>query len=94
MEWQGATLDIAGYMYDDAGNPVWYITVGETPADGRSFSGTWWSYGNGMTLMGPWRQHARTNANVAPMTITFSGPETAIMTLPSGRTTSLQRHRF
>jgi hypothetical protein len=94
LEWQGPTLDIAGYMYDEAGNPVWYITVGDMAANGRSFSGSWWSYGNGMTLMGPWRPHVRTSDNVAPMTINFTGPDTAIMTLPNGRTTSLARHRF
>jgi hypothetical protein len=31
---------------------------------------------------------------VAPVTINFTGPDTAIMTLPNGRTTSLARHRF
>jgi alpha-tubulin suppressor-like RCC1 family protein len=96
MEFQNGWLDIAGYMYDDAGNPVWYLTVGEIAgsATARTFSGGWWSYGNGMTLMGPWRQHRRTNDNVAPVTIQFSGPDTALMTLPNGRTTPLRRHRF
>jgi hypothetical protein len=96
MEWQGNTLDIAGYMYDDLGNPVWYLTVGEiggTPA-ARTFNGTWWSYTGGQTLTGAWRQNTRSNSNVAPMTITFSGPDTALMTLPNGRTTDLKRHRF
>jgi len=68
--------------------------VGEQSADGRSFSGNWWSYGNGMTLSGPWRPHARLSDNVAPVTITFSGPDAALMTLPNGRTTNLRRHRF
>jgi hypothetical protein len=31
---------------------------------------------------------------VAPVTVTFSGPDTALMTLPGGRTTALRRHRF
>ena len=96
MEWQNGTLDIAGYMYDDAGNPVWYLTVGQIggTASARSFSGNWWSYGNGMTLYGPWQQHQQTSSNVAPLGITFTGPETALMTLPNGRTTNLRRHRF
>jgi hypothetical protein len=34
------------------------------------------------------------NGNVAPVTIQFSGPETGIMTLPNGRTTSITRFRF
>jgi hypothetical protein len=45
-------------------------------------------------LTGAWRQNTRSNSNVAPMTITFSWPETALMTLPNGRTTPLKRHRF
>jgi hypothetical protein len=96
LEWQNGWLDIAGYMYDDAGNSVWYLTVGEIggSAAARSFGGTWWSYGNGQTLTGAWRQNVRTNGSVAPVTITFSGPDTALMTLPNGRTTSLRRHRF
>jgi hypothetical protein len=96
LEWQGNTLDIAGYMYDDNGNSVWYLTVGEIggTAAARSFAGTWWSYTGGQTLTGAWRQNTRSNSNVAPMTITFSGPDTALMTLPNGRTTNLRRHRF
>ena len=96
MEWQGNTLDIAGYMYDDLGNPVWYLTVGEIggTSTARSFTGTWWSYTGGQTLTGAWRQNARTNSNVAPLSITFSGPDTALMTLPNGRTANLKRHRF
>jgi alpha-tubulin suppressor-like RCC1 family protein len=96
MEWQNGWLDIAGYMYDDAGNPVWYLTVGQIggTSSARSFSGNWWSYGNGMTLHGPWRPNQQLSTNVAPLTITFSGTDTALMTLPSGRTSNLRRHRF
>ncbi|HYC35324.1 MAG TPA: hypothetical protein VEC19_02795 [Usitatibacter sp.] len=96
MEWQGGTLDIAGYMYDDRGDPVWYLTVG--PIGGtetaRQFQGNWWSYSGGQALTGAWRQNSRTDSNVAPLSITFSGPDTALMTLPNGRTTQLKRHRF
>jgi alpha-tubulin suppressor-like RCC1 family protein len=96
MEWQGGNLDIAGYMYDEQGNPVWYLTVGTIggTAEQRSFSGNWWSYGNGQTLTGPWKPNARLSDNVAPVTLQFSAPDTALMTLPGGRTTLLKRHRF
>jgi hypothetical protein len=81
-------------MYDDAGNSVWYLTVGDQSADGKSFTGNWWSYGNGQTLTGAWKPNARLSTTVAPLSITFSGPDTALMTLPNGRTTALTRHRF
>ncbi|MCM2329295.1 MAG: hypothetical protein NDI88_15560, partial [Lysobacter sp.] len=96
MEWQGGNLDIAGYMYDDAGNSVWYLTTGPIggSSTARSFSGKWWSFGGGQTLTGPWKPNARLSDNVAPVTIQFNGTDTATMTLPNGRTTSLKRHRF
>ena len=95
MEWQGGTLDIAGYMYDDAGNPVWYLTVDSMKgATGQSFAQNWWSYGNGQTLTGAWKPNRQTSNSVAPVTIQFSAPDTAVMTLPNGRTTALKRHRF
>jgi hypothetical protein len=95
MEWQAGTLDIAGYMYDDAGNSVWYLTVDSMKgATGQSFTQNWWSYGNGQTLTGAWKPNTRLSTTVAPVTIEFSAPDTALMTLPNGRTTALKRHRF
>jgi len=95
MEFQGDWLDVAGYMYDDQGNSVWYLTVAQmTGADKRSFAGNWWSFANGQTLTGAWKPNTRTSDHVAPVTITFSGTDSASMTLPNGRTTSLKRHRF
>jgi hypothetical protein len=93
MEWQNGTVDIAGYMYDDQGNSVWYLGVYETP-DIRALAGNWWSYANGQTMNGAYKPATRVSDNVAPVTVTFSGPDTALMTLPGGRTTQLRRHRF
>ena len=93
IEWQGDWADLAGYMYDDAGNPVWYISVFQTP-DTRQFSGAWWSYANGQSMGGAYQAPTQTSNNVAPVTVRFSAPDTAIMTLPNGRTTALTRQRF
>ena len=93
IEWQNGSADVAGYMYDDAGNPVWYIAVYPTP-DARAFSGNWWQYANGQTLTGPLRPAVQVSDHVAPVTIQFQGPDTAVMTLPNGRTTALRRQRF
>ena len=95
LEWQGGSLDIAGYMYDEQGNSVWYLTVGPMTTTGSTqFTGSWWSYGNGQTLLGAWRPNTRLSTTVAPLTLTFDGPATALMTLPNGRSTRLTRHRF
>jgi hypothetical protein len=93
MEWQDGTIDLAGYMYDEQGNAVWYLGVYETP-DIRAVDGQWWSYANGQAMGGAYRPATRVNDRVAPVTISFSGPDTALMTLPNGRTTALRRHRF
>jgi hypothetical protein len=96
MEWQGGNLDIAGYMYDDAGNSVWYLTTGPIGGaeNARHFTGNWWTFGGGQTLTGPWKPNTRLSDNVAPVTIQFNGADKATMTLPNGRTANLYRHRF
>ena len=94
MEWQGALVDVAGYMYDDAGNPTWYITVANMSADGKTLNSNWWTYAGGQTLTGAYKPATQTSSNFAPVTITFTGTSTAIMTLPGGRTTALKRQRF
>jgi hypothetical protein len=95
LEWQGGQLYMAGYMYDDNGNPVWYLSTNTTPSTNlQSYSGTWWQYGNGQTLTGAYKPAARVSDNVAPVTIQFSGPATGLMTLPGGRTTDIRRFRF
>jgi hypothetical protein len=93
LEWQGDSADIATYMYDDAGNPVWYLSLFPAP-DVRNYSGNWWLYANGQSLTGAFKPAVQVNANVAPVTIQFTSATTATMTLPNGRTTALQRFRF
>jgi hypothetical protein len=93
IEWQDGYADLAGYMYDDAGNPVWYITVVPTP-DMRQLTGAWWTFANGQSMGGAYKAPVQTSNNFAPVTVQFSAPDTAIMTLPNGRTTRLIRQRF
>ncbi len=93
IEWQKGYADIAGYMYDDAGKPTWYISVYETP-NARAFAGNWWTFANGQSMGGSYRPATRTSDTFAPLTINFTGPDTAVMTLPNGRSTNLVRQRF
>ena len=93
IEWQKGYADVAGYMYNDTGDPVWYIAVYETP-NARAFSGNWWTFANGQSMGGTYRAATRTSDTFAPLTINFSGPDTGVMTLPNGRTTTLTRQRF
>ena len=93
IEWQNGYADVAGYMYDDSGNPVWYIAVYPTP-DAQRFSGNWWQYAGGQSMFSGVKPATQVSDHVAPVTITFTGATDAIMTLPNGRTTALTRFRF
>jgi hypothetical protein len=93
LEWQGGQLFMAGYMYDANGAPVWYLSSNTSP-NLQSYASAWQQYGNGQTLTGTFKPAGQVNGNVAAVTITFTGNESAIMTLPGGRTTSLRRFRF
>jgi len=95
LEWQGRQLFMAGYMYDDSGNPIWYLSGdGQTSSNLQSYSNVWQLYGNGQTLAGTYRQPVAVNPSVAPVTIQFNGADTGLMTLPGGRSTAIQRFRF
>ena len=80
-------------MYDDNGTPVWYLSVQPTP-NLQAFTGNWWLFANGQSRAGAYKPATRVNDNVAPVSIQFTSATTATMTLPNGRTTSLQRLRF
>jgi len=95
LEWQGGQLFMAGYMYDDSGNPIWYLSSNTTPSTNlQSYTNTWWQYANGQTLTGPFKPATQVSNNVGPVSIQFTGTETAVMTLPGGRTTNIRRFRF
>jgi len=92
IEMQGSTLFIAGYMYDSAGNAVWYIASG-TAAD-LSLETSWSEYAYGQTLTGSYQAAQLINNAVGPLELVFTTPQTAVMTLPGGKAVALQRFEF
>ena len=93
IEWQNGTADMAGFMYDEAGNPVWYLALPQTP-DPYAIEGVWRSYAGGQTLTGGYRAPVVSNPNVGIASIRFHSPTTATMTVPGGRQVELTRFRF
>jgi hypothetical protein len=75
-------LVVTGYSYTTAGAPIWYLAAG--PINGNVFSATLDKYTNGQCISCAYRAAAY-NGNDGAMTITFSSPVTATMTLPGGR---------
>ena len=93
IEWQDRRADLAGYMYDAAGNPTWYITVVDTP-DPRRLSGNWWAFANGQSVGGSYRPATLVNDKVGTVAIDFTSATTATMTLPDGRRIPIVRQPF
>jgi hypothetical protein len=64
IEWQNGAANVAGYMYDAAGNPTWYLSIYPTP-DPLQFSGNWWTYAGGQSMGGPYRPATQTSQSFA-----------------------------
>ncbi|MEO8136029.1 MAG: hypothetical protein ABI831_18895, partial [Betaproteobacteria bacterium] len=81
LEVQGDTMFLAGFMYNDSGQPVWYISSGKmsTPTH---FVGTLQQIGGGQTIGGPYH-FPTTFTNVGTVTIDFASFEQGTMTLSS-----------
>ena len=93
VEWQNNNAHIAGYMYDAAGNPTWYLSR-DPWTDPLRYSGRWQSFGNGQAPTGPYRPAQALNENVGPLTIEFSARDRGTLTLPDGRRIPLERQPF
>ncbi len=93
LEVQGNKLVIGGYMYDDQGNPLWYISAGNMTS-AMLYQGQWEQYANGQTLTGLYKKPDQVNGNVGSITLQFTGRATAMLTLPGGRQIPLTRYRF
>jgi hypothetical protein len=70
IEIQGQTLFIAGFLYDAAGNPIWFVSGGPMSGD-NTYSGAAYRTANGQPLGGSYR---------APMSVPFGN---AAITFPT-----------
>jgi hypothetical protein len=93
IEWQAGYVDIAGYMYDEQGRPTWFISAIPTP-DPMRITGSWWTYAGGQAMGQAYRPATRTSDAAGPLEVRFTSRTAATMTLPGGRTISLQRQAF
>jgi uncharacterized repeat protein (TIGR02543 family) len=94
IEVQDTTMFIAGYMYDSAGNPIWYAS-GPTPmTSATSYAGTWTQFANGETLSGPWKAAQVANADAGNISVVFVSSNSGMLTFPDGRTVPITRFKF
>ena len=89
IEVQGNVLVMTGYMYDEAGEPVWYLSSGSL-VDPAHYHGQWLAYRGGQTVTGTYRPPA-TPQLAGDVDVRFTAATTAVLTLPDGRTVALSR---
>jgi hypothetical protein len=78
IEVQGGSFFMAGFMYDDAGNPVWYLSAGPMSSP-TNYKGDLVVVANGQTLTGPYRPPS-TPTRVGTLAIEFTAPDAATLT--------------
>ena len=78
IEVQGDSLFAGAYMYDTAGNPVWYYSSGKM-ATPTTYEGQWLQSANGQTLAGPWQPPGAPIA-VSDLSIEFTAIDEASLT--------------
>jgi streptogramin lyase len=93
IEVQGGMLFLSGYMYDTAGNPIWYDSQGAMLVR-TAYSGVWQQLGFGQSLGGGYVTPTTVNANVGSISIQFTSTTTGVLTLPDGRQIAIQRYTF
>jgi hypothetical protein len=82
IEIQGSSVFIVAYVYDDSGNPTWYLATGAltTPS---SYFGTWDVYAGGPQLMSPdgTGGASKVSGQSVPMSLTFSDSTHGTLTM-------------
>lgn len=93
IEFQGNQIFVCGFMYDAAGNPVWYLINGTMAAPNR-FEGSWMQFANGQAMGAPYRAPTLVNAQVGAAQLEFTDARSGTLTLPDGRRIALTRFVF
>jgi hypothetical protein len=93
IEVQNNTAFIAAYMYDAAGNAVWYASGPATLTGNNTFQGTLDQFAGGQTLTGSYVAPNHV-VNVGSITLQFTSPTAGTLTLPDGNQIPIQRFSF
>jgi hypothetical protein len=94
IEVQNGSMLLAGFMYDNAGTPVWYVSGPAPMTSDVLYQGKWISYANGQTLNGQYKSAVVTNDAVGSVVINFTSTTTATLQLPNGTVMPLVRFGF
>jgi hypothetical protein len=78
IEVKGNTLVMAGFMYDDSGNPLWYLSFGPMATPMR-YEGALLRFSGGQTMSGPYHEPAY--VAVGSVAIDWASLDQATLTL-------------
>ena len=87
VELQGDKLFIVGFMYDDSGRPVWYLSAGPMSSP-TTYHGDVLQFANGQTMAGPYHPPS-SYTTVATLDVEFAALDAATFTFteaPGART--------
>ena len=87
---QDGVIVIVVYSYKSNGDREWYLAAGPMTNGQQDFSGPLKIYQNGQCISCTYLGAPTSTSNAGTLTIHFSGPLAATLSLPGGRTTNIQ----
>jgi hypothetical protein len=93
FEAQNTSMYVSFYLYNEAGQAVWYVANG-TMVSSSLFSGTLTEYSGGSMLASGSFRAPTASISRGAVTIQFPTATTGVMTLPSGAQVALTRFAF
>lgn len=90
---QEGTMVVAVYTYDTAGNAQWYLAAGPMTNGQRNFTATLDKYRGGQCVTCNYSA-ASVTGNDGVISVAFTDETSATVTLPGGRTTTIQPINF
>jgi len=93
LDYKHGVLVVTIYSYVSAGDPIWYLAAG--PVSGSNFfSATLDRYRGGQCISCAYAGRPTSPGNDGTVTIQFTSPASATMTLPGGRVVPIQPQPF
>ena len=86
IDLQGDTMVVTTYIYEESGDPIWYLSSGTYNHDTGVFQSTYDSYSGGQCFGCPYQAPTVQSGAAGPITIVFHTNQTATLTYPGGST--------
>lgn len=85
IDLQGDTMVVTTYVYEQSGDPIWYLSSGTYDHATGVFTSAYDIFANGQCFGCPYVAPTQTG-NAGPITITFQTNQSATLTYPGGST--------